>query len=82
VAAAGAAPDHALVSALAVGTTASDVVAEGHSGPDDLAVARFAGRDAVLLVGREGPPFRLRERIQLRALTRIADRMWHLLPTP
>jgi hypothetical protein len=32
-----------------------------------------------LLVGRAGHPFRRRERIQLLALARIADRAWTLL---
>lgn len=75
----GAVPDEGLVRALAIGTTASDAVAAGETGPDDLALALLPSHGAALLVGRDGPPFRLRERTQLRALARIADRMWSLL---
>ena len=72
-------PAEELLHALAAGTTASPLVAEGTTGPDDLAVAPLAGHDAVLLVGRDGHPFRRRERAQLRALARVADRAWTLL---
>jgi hypothetical protein len=34
---------------------------------------------AHLLVGRDGHPFRRRERAQLLALARVADRAWGLL---
>jgi hypothetical protein len=33
----------------------------------------------MLLVGRDGQTFRLRERAQLFALARVADRAWQLL---
>ena len=46
---------------------------------DDLATARFPASDAVLLVGRDGHPFRRRERAQLLALAGIADRAWTML---
>jgi hypothetical protein len=36
----------------------------------------------VLLVGRDGHPFRRRERRQLLALARIADRVGEILPGP
>lgn len=72
-------PEAELLAVLAAGTTASPLVAEGRAGPDDLAVARLAAHDATLLVGRDGHPFRRRERAQLLALTRIADRAWSLL---
>jgi hypothetical protein len=39
----------------------------------------MARHEATLLVGRVGHPFRRRERIQLLALARIADRAWALL---
>jgi hypothetical protein len=68
-----------MLTALAAGTAASPKVADGTTGPEDLAVARLPGREATLLVGREGHPFRRRERFQLLALTRIADRSWSLL---
>ena len=45
----------------------------------DLAVAALEQLGAVLLVGRAGQTFRLRERAQLMALARVADRAWQLL---
>jgi len=50
-------------------------VAAGESGPDDLAVAPLDQRGSFLLVGRVGHPFRRRERRQLLALARVADRL-------
>ena len=72
-------PSAELLGALADGTAVSPLVAEGRTGPDDLAVARLTDHDATLLVGREGHGFRRRERAQLRALARVADRAWTLL---
>ena len=60
--------------------TTSPIVAAGDSGPDDLAVAPFPKGDLVLLVGRDGHPFRRRERRQLLALARIAERVGTILP--
>ena len=79
LAAAGEAPDANQLHALATGTMASPSVAEGESGPGDLAVATLDQLGAMLLVGREGQTFRLRERAQLFALARVADRAWALL---
>ncbi len=73
------APDATVLVALADGTAASPVVAAGDAGPDDLAVAPLPKHDAVLLVGRAGHPFRRRERRQLLALARIADRVIEML---
>jgi hypothetical protein len=73
-------PDPSVLEALAAGTAASPVVAAGEAGPDDLAVAPFPTGDVVLLVGRDGHPFRRRERRQLLALVRIADRVGSMLP--
>lgn len=67
------------LAALAAGTTASPLVADGITGPEDLAVAALPGHDALLLIGRDGHPLRRRERAQLLALGRIADRAWTLL---
>jgi hypothetical protein len=72
-------PAPELLAALAAGTTASPKVADGTTGPEDLAVAVLSNHDATLLVGRAGHPLRRRERIQLLALARIADRAWMLL---
>ncbi len=69
-----AAPEPSVLDALAKGTGASPAVAAGDAGPEDLAVAPLAANCAVLLVGRDGHPFRRRERHQLLALARIADR--------
>ena len=68
-----------MLEALAAGTAASPAVAAGDAGPDDLAVAPFPNGDLVLLVGRDGHPFRRRERRQLLALARIADRVGTIL---
>ena len=46
------------------------VVADGTTGPDDLAVASLPDHGAALLVGRDGHAFRRRERAQLRRARR------------
>jgi hypothetical protein len=79
IAAAGAVPDIDVLAALATGTAASPLVASGESGPDDLAVAPLPNHDAILLVERARRRFRRRERAQLLAVARIADRVWGLL---
>jgi hypothetical protein len=68
-----------MLAALAVGVAASPLVASGAAGPEDLAAAPLLRHGATLLVSRQGYPFRLRERGQLIALARIADRLWDLL---
>ena len=75
----GAPPGADLLAALAVGVAASPLVASGAAGPEDLAAAPLVRHGATLLVSRQGYPFRLRERGQLIALARIADRLWELL---
>lgn len=72
-------PSPDVLDALVSGTSASALVSGGVTGPDDLAVAGFAEHDAALLLGRAGHPLRRRERGQLLALVRIADRAWRLL---
>ncbi len=69
-------PSPALLDALAAGTSASPLVASGATGPDDLALAPLPVHRATLLVGRQGHPFRRRERAQLLAVARVADRAW------
>ena len=71
-------PDPSMLHAFASGTSASPAV---ESGPDDLAVAPLDAGSSFLLVGRAGHPFRRRERRQLLALARIADRASALLKT-
>jgi hypothetical protein len=72
-------PGPGVLDVLDTGTAASPLVAGGTTGPDDLAVASLAEHGATLLVGRDGHPFRRRERAQLVALASIADRAWTLL---
>jgi hypothetical protein len=76
---AGAAPGADHLEALALGVTASPLVASGAAGPEDLAAAPLPGHRAVLLASRSGYALRERERGQLIALGRIADRLWTLL---
>lgn len=68
-------PDPTVLHAFARGASASPAVAAGDSGPDDLAVAPIGANGSFLLVGRAGHPFRRRERRQLLALARVADRV-------
>jgi hypothetical protein len=72
-------PTASVLAALAAGTAASPAVAAGDAGPDDLAVATLGSHGTVLLAGRAGHPFRRRERRQLLALARIADRVVAIL---
>jgi hypothetical protein len=74
-------PDPSILHALANGTSASPAVAAGESGPDDLAVAPLSTDGSYLMVGRTGHPFRRRERRQLLALARVADRVREMMPT-
>jgi len=71
--------DPSVLGALVAGISASPRVADGTTGPDDLAIAALPDHGAALLVGRDGRPFRRRERAQLLALAGIADRTWTLL---
>jgi hypothetical protein len=68
-------PSPEILEALVAGTGASPLVANGVTGPDDLAVAPMPARRATLLAGRDGHPFRALERRQLLSLARIADRL-------
>jgi hypothetical protein len=72
-------PSPDVLDALVAGTSASSLVSGGVTGPDDLAVAAFTDHEAALLLGRAGHPLRRRERGQLLALVRIAERAWQLL---
>src|SRR3954452_11918368 len=71
--------EYSMIEALVAGFAASPKVADGTTGPDDLALAALPIHDSVLLVSRPGPSFRRRERAQLLALAGIADRLWSLL---
>ncbi len=76
LAATGPAPSASWLCAFVNGSLASMEVASGAAGPDDLAWAPFQHAELALLLGREGRPFRARERRQLAALARIADWRW------
>ena len=71
--------EHSMIEALVAGFAASPKVADGTTGPDDLALAALPEHDSVLLVSRAGHSFRRRERAQLLALAGIADRLWSLV---
>ena len=79
VAISGEAPTADHIEALALGVASSPLVASGESGPEDLAAAPLAVHRSVLLASRCGYALRERERGQLIALARIADRLWELL---
>ncbi len=54
----------------------------GPVGPRDVAWAVLGSSPLVLVTGRDGPPFRSRERDQLQQLCRVAEARWNdLLPT-
>lgn len=74
VASVGEAPTGEWLRAFVAGAQSSESVAEGHHGPEDVACAPMPGSDLALVLGREGTPFRARERRQLGALARIAGR--------
>jgi hypothetical protein len=72
----GEAPPAVWLAAFVAGGASSALVAAGQSGPDGLAWAPLTKAELAVLVGRDGRPFRARERQQLAALARIADRRW------
>jgi hypothetical protein len=76
VASAGASPDPAWLSAFIAGTQSSASLSTGHHGPEDIASAPIPAADSALVLGRPDRPFRQRERQQLQAICRIADRCW------
>ena len=76
LAAVGEPPPAAWLGAFVEGSRSSEMVAAGECGPDDVAWTTLADGALSLVVGRKGRPFRARERRQLAALARIADRRW------
>lgn len=74
---AGAPPSAAWLGAFVVGATAGLSMSSSESvglvGPRDVAWAPLESSDLVVVTGRDGPPFRSRERHQLHQLCRIAD---------
>ena len=77
LAASGATPPEAWISAFVRGARASNC-ADGASAASltDVAWADLTGACLVLVLGRDGRPLRTRERRQLSALARIADNRW------
>ena len=69
----GAPPPPGWLVAFVAGSQSSAAVCSGECGPDDVAWASLAGSSLALLLGRQGRPFRARERHQLAALTCIAQ---------
>ena len=73
----GDAPSAAWLAAFVEGSKSSARVAEGDSGPADVAWAPLPSARLNLVLGRTGRPLRARERRQVAALARIADTRWH-----
>jgi hypothetical protein len=72
----GRAPSKPWIAAFLSGSRASVRVAAGDTGPNDVAWAPLSAADLTLVMGRDGRPFRSRERRQATALARIADARW------
>jgi hypothetical protein len=69
----GAPPPPGWLVAFVAGIESSAPVCSGECGPDDLAWAALGSSRLALLLGRQGRPFRAKERHQLAALCRIAQ---------
>ena len=72
----GSMPPEAWVFAFVKGAKASMGGQAGPASPADVAWADLAVASLVIVLGRDGRPFRTRERRQLSALARIADNRW------
>jgi hypothetical protein len=72
----GPAPPGPWLRAFLTGSRASVAPRPGGSAPDDVAWADMDAAGLVLILGRQGRPFRVRERRQLTALARIVDSRW------
>jgi hypothetical protein len=59
--------------AFVAGSRSSTAVCSGECGPDDVAWAALGASRLALVLGRQGRPFRAKERHQLAALGRIAQ---------
>ena len=77
----GAAPPGAWLQAFLAGSRAAIAPRPGEVAPDDVAWADLDAAGLVLILGRQGRPFRIRERRQLTALARIVDTRWIELTT-
>ena len=76
VVAVGQAPPGPWLQAFLAGSRASVAPRPGEAAPDDVAWADMDAAGLVLILGRQGRPFRVRERRQLTALARIVDSRW------
>jgi hypothetical protein len=75
----GSPPSDAWLGAFVSGARAGLAMSTGQAGlvgPRDVAWAPLELSDLVVVTGRDGPPFRSRERRQLQQLCRIADARW------
>jgi hypothetical protein len=72
----GPAPSAAWLEAFVEGSRSSARVANGETGPDDIAWSPLVSAHLSLVLGRRGRPLRARERRQVAALARIADTRW------
>lgn len=75
-AAEGPAPEAAWLRAFVQGSSTSEAVVSGRSGPDELAWAALPTAGLHLVIGRAGVQLRSVERRQIAALARIADSRW------
>jgi hypothetical protein len=80
LASSGDAPRTAWINAFLAGSRTLRDMGSPMSGPEDIAWTELVSSQTALVLGRDGRPFRLRERQQLRALARIADRRLAELP--
>lgn len=69
-------PPQRWLAAFTEGSRVSSVAAADHAGPDDIAWAWLEQAGLSLVLGRQGPPFRGRERRQIASLARISDLRW------
>lgn len=81
LAGAGAVPPAPWLGAFVAGARASVRPLTDEGGPDDIAWSELETAEVVLVLGRRGRPFRVRERRQLSALARIANHRWVELVT-
>jgi hypothetical protein len=72
-------PEPAWLHAFVQGSSSSEAVASGRSGPDELAWAALPAAGQHLVIGRAGRQLRAVERRQVAAVARIADARWREL---
>ena len=72
----GPAPPGPWLQAFLAGSRSAVAPRPGEVAPDDVAWADMDIAGLVLILGRQGRPFRVRERRQLTALARIVDTRW------